>query len=79
MYEPKDILQAAQAIRPQLDELLGTDAKTVAPELDKLLAQAEAGQTVTYDIIELLSDYKATRQAMDARLSNEETKNYSPF
>ena len=79
MHEPKDILQAAQAIRPQLDELLGTAAKTMAPQLDKLLAQAETGQAVADNIIELLSEHDATRQAMNARLAGEETKSYSPL
>jgi len=79
MYETEDILQAARAIRPRLNNLLGTEAETVAQQLDKLLAQADTGQVVGDNILELLSEYQATRQEMNARLSKEEFKNYSPL
>ena len=81
MYEIEDILSAARTLRPRLDELLGTDAETVISQLDKLLAQAEAGQAVEDDMMELLTKYEPTRNELNALLDGEQKgeKSYAPL
>lgn len=81
MYSSEQILSAARTLRPRLDELLGTDAETVISQLDKLLAQAEAGQEVDNDIMELLTEYEPTRNELKALLDGEPKgeRSYTPL
>ena len=68
MSKTNDILEAAHAIRPQLQELLGADAETVEPQLEKLLTQS--GSDVDTQILDLLGDYQATSEWIHNFLDN---------
>jgi hypothetical protein len=52
--DPEDVLECARSIRPELEELLGPKAEQVDCQLADLLAQANTGQQVDGQIIELL-------------------------
>lgn len=56
------MLDAAQAIRPHLPDLVGQEAERVDRELQRLLTQAQTGATVKIDILRLLSQRDATRR-----------------
>jgi hypothetical protein len=60
--EEQEVLEAAQAIRPHLPDLVGEEAEEVDRELRQLLARAETGETVKIDILRVLSHRDATRQ-----------------
>jgi hypothetical protein len=60
--EEQEVLDAAQAIRPHLPDLVGAEAGKVDCELQRLLARAETGETVKIDILRVLSHRDATRQ-----------------
>jgi hypothetical protein len=62
MYETKDVLEGARAIRPYLKELLeATQAAEIDQELAQLLAQSQVGQKVDNRILKLLANYEGTR------------------
>ncbi len=55
-------IETALAIRPHLSELLGTEAgEQMRQQLDQLLQQAQAGESVETPIWDLLTDTRATR------------------
>lgn len=62
MTDNLSILETALAIRPHLWQLLGTEAgEQVRQQLDQLLQQAQAGESVENLIWELLTDTRAAR------------------
>ncbi len=62
MTDNFSILETALAIRPELSQLLGTEAgEQMRQELDQLLQQAQAGESVENSIWDLLTDTRATR------------------
>ncbi|RCJ24597.1 hypothetical protein A6S26_18870 [Nostoc sp. ATCC 43529] len=62
MTDNFSILETALAIRPHLSQLLGAEAgEQMRQELDELLQQAQAGESVEDSIWELLTDTRATR------------------
>lgn len=60
MYSTDELLAAARAIRPHLPRLIGPDT-TAGDELDRLLADAEAGAPTASAIIAVLTRSDATR------------------
>jgi hypothetical protein len=60
--QEQEVLDAAQAIRPHLPDLIGQDAEQVDRELQRLLTKAETGATVKIDVLKVLSQRDATRQ-----------------
>ena len=62
MTDNFSILETALAIRPHLSQLLGMEAaEQMRQELDQLLQQAQAGESVEDSIWDLLTDTRATR------------------
>ena len=62
MTDNLSIRETALAIRPWLSQLLGTEAgEKMRQQLDQLLQQAEAGESVENYIWDLLTDTRATR------------------
>ncbi|WP_346290759.1 hypothetical protein [Sphaerothrix gracilis] len=70
MYSLEQVLQVAQAIRPRLSDLLEPDA---AAEIDRqlapLLKQGKAGDNVENQILVVLAEHDATREAAFALLN----------
>jgi hypothetical protein len=61
-FKPEAILNCACSIRPFLPELMGDEAAAFDQQLADLLAQAQAGQPVETQILELLKNNPKTRQ-----------------
>ncbi|MDM9584868.1 hypothetical protein [Nostoc sp. GT001] len=62
MIDNFSILETALAIRPQLSQLLGNEAgEQMRQELDQLLQQFQAGESIENSIWELLTNKRATR------------------
>ncbi|XGV97801.1 MAG: hypothetical protein ACAF41_02480 [Leptolyngbya sp. BL-A-14] len=62
MYTSEDVLRAAREIRDQLPELLGEEyTQLIDQPLLDLLIQADDGQPVDNQILELLASQEATR------------------
>ena len=61
-FDPEEVLECARSIRPFLPELLGTEAEPFDRQLAELLAQANPGQQVDDQILELLKSHAKTRQ-----------------
>ena len=60
--EEQEVLDAAQAIRPHLPDLIGEEADQVDRQLEQLLTRAETGEKVKIDILRLLSRRDTTRE-----------------
>ncbi|MBD2060476.1 hypothetical protein H6F88_31530 [Oculatella sp. FACHB-28] len=69
-FSPEDILECARSIRPSLPSLLGSDATQVDQQLADLLAQAQAGESVDTQILELLKSNPNTFQWIKEFLSS---------
>jgi hypothetical protein len=77
--EEQEVLDAAQAIRPHLPDLVGEEAEEVDRELQRLLARAETGEMVRIDILRVLSHRDATRQwANDLLKVPQRDRSYEP-
>jgi len=62
MTDNLSILETALAIRPHLSELLGTEAgEQMGQQLDQLLQQYQAGESVETPIWDLLTETRTTR------------------
>ncbi len=62
MTDNLSILETALAIRPNLSELLDTEAgEQISQQLDQLLQQAQAGDSVENSIWDLLTHTRTTR------------------
>jgi hypothetical protein len=63
MLRDSEVLKVARAIQPHLASLLGgnRDASAVAAALAELVRKGDAGESVSFEILELLSDDAATR------------------
>ena len=71
MMSQTDIVKAAHAICPQLNQLLeAEDAKVVEQQLNQLLTQSETGDAVDNPILNLLGDYEATGKWIEHFLNN---------
>ncbi|MBN8564857.1 MAG: hypothetical protein J0L70_30450 [Leptolyngbya sp. UWPOB_LEPTO1] len=76
MFTPERIRQIAQAIQPQLPELLPADiAADLDFQLTALLKQANAGQPVEQQILDLL--YR--QEALRSQLQLETAKQFNPI
>ena len=72
MTQPKTILTAAHTIRPYLTALLDLEtAQQVDQQLQTLLTQAEAGQSVETPITEVLRHLEPTQEWMRRYLKGE--------
>lgn len=62
MTDNLSILETALAIRPHLSQLLDAEAgEQMRQQLDQLLQQSQAGESVENSIWDLLTDTRATR------------------
>lgn len=59
MSNPTELIEAVRALKPNLSNLIGDQAKVVGPQLDELLAQAEQGQPVDNHIRNLIRPHPA--------------------
>lgn len=72
MTQAKTILTVARDIRPELATLLNPEiAQQVDLKLQTLLIQAESGQVVELQIIDLLNTHQLTREWMQRYLNSE--------
>ncbi len=67
--KPEDVLECARLIRPELEELLGPEAEQVDRQIADLLAQANTGQQVDDQILNLLKRDEETYYWMAEFLS----------
>lgn len=67
--EPEDVLECARSIRPELEELPVLEAERVDRQLADLLAQANTGQQVDAQILNLLKQDEETYYWMAEFLS----------
>ena len=67
--EPEDVLECARSIRPELEELPVLEAERVDRQLADLLAQANKGQQVDAQILNLLKQDEETYYWMAEFLS----------
>jgi hypothetical protein len=85
MYSSDEILAAARAIVPHLPGLIGEGSVAMSDELDRLLADAQAGRTVDTAIVAVLTRYDATRAWTnfflngDGRPATGPVRGYSPL
>lgn len=61
MYTPEEIIAGCQALRPHLKTLLGEEAEGMDNELRALLDQAQAGQRVEGQLLQIVARYTVTR------------------
>ncbi|MGP4091934.1 hypothetical protein [Streptomyces sp. KR55] len=69
--DEQQYLDAATAVRPHLDALLGDGAGDVRRRLDELLARACAGEPVRTGILRVLSAHEPTRRWTQEYLATE--------
>jgi hypothetical protein len=62
IMDDEEVLEAARAIRPHLQSLIGDHADEMNSELTQLLDQAEAGEAVKLQVLQLLSRRQETRE-----------------
>jgi len=80
MFTPEEILQIAQAIQPRLQELLPSDiAETIDRQLTDHLAQANAGESVAQEILDLLNTQEALRPYLGIAIETAIPKHYEPL
>jgi len=81
MYDIKDVLAAAEAIFPILNDLLGPEAEKIKKELSELLTKAKDGEDVELELMEMLTENDKTREWIRNRLENkrlpDQEKSYS--
>ncbi|MEH2050402.1 hypothetical protein [Nostoc sp.] len=75
------IFETALAIRPHLSQLLGTEAgEQMRQQLDQLLKQAQAGESIEDSIWDLLTDTRATRNwVTQFQQTNGTQKGFNPL
>jgi hypothetical protein len=83
MGQEEAILEAASAIRPHLQKLLGDEADAVDSKLDELVQQAQDGKQVDMQILTLLLQHASTQEWLAEYLkgrqpSESETKYFPP-
>jgi hypothetical protein len=61
-FNPEDVLESARSLRPELPELLDSEADSFDQQLADLLAQANAGQAVEQPVLDLLNSHDKTRK-----------------
>lgn len=77
---PEDVLECARSIRPELEELLGSEAEQLDRKVSELLVQANKGQQVDARILDLLKQDEATYYWMAEFLSQpQESKGLQPL
>ena len=59
--DDEEVLEAARAIRPHLRSLIGDQADETDSEIARLLDQAEAGEAVKLQVLQVLSRSEETR------------------
>jgi hypothetical protein len=68
------LVAAARGLRDEKPELLAAAGDEVGPALDRLLRQADAGQEVSDDIIDLLAADASTRDELQRRLARTDVR-----
>ncbi|MBW4475140.1 MAG: hypothetical protein KME45_32885 [Stenomitos rutilans HA7619-LM2] len=68
-FTPEDVLECTRSIRPFLPSLLGAEAEQIDQQLAGLLVQAQAGESVDIQILELLKSNPDTFQWIKEFLS----------
>jgi len=75
------LLKAAYAIQPHLTKLLGAESDKIAQKLGELLKQAENGQNVNIQLIDLFSENEKIREWIHNFIESESdtTRGFSPL
>lgn len=81
MTDNLSILETALAIRPHLSQLLGTEAgEQMRQQLDQLLQQVQAGESIEDSIWDVLTDTRATRNwVTQFQQTNATQKGFDPL
>lgn len=70
MSDSSEIIEITQALKTELPNLIGEQAKVVMPKLDELLASAEKGQPINKQIRSIIRPYPILHKWFRERLAS---------